>query len=126
MHPRRHVIEALPARRAQAGVAQPPAVHIDNRLQASCRILADGPQIQQVLLNLIKNAIDAGRNLPAERQGIQIIISAAEHWAHLTIHGILHLLGYDHETDDGEMRRAEKRWRKRFGLEAGLIERAKQ
>lgn len=66
-------------------LAQPPAVHIDNRLQASCRILADGPQIQQVLLNLIKNAIDAGRSLPAERQGIQIIISAAEHWAHLQV-----------------------------------------
>ena len=22
------------------------------------------------------------------------------HWAHLTIHGILHLLGYDHQTDE--------------------------
>jgi len=26
---------------------------------------------------------------------------AVDHWAHLTIHGILHLIGYDHEgTDD--------------------------
>jgi probable rRNA maturation factor len=24
----------------------------------------------------------------------------ADHWAHLTVHGILHLLGYDHEQDD--------------------------
>ena len=23
-----------------------------------------------------------------------------DHWAHLTIHGILHLLGYDHEQDE--------------------------
>ena len=30
----------------------------------------------------------------------------------------------DHETDSGEMRRAETRWRKRLGLPAGLIERA--
>lgn len=25
--------------------------------------------------------------------------SQAAHWAHLTMHGFLHLLGYDHETD---------------------------
>jgi probable rRNA maturation factor len=24
----------------------------------------------------------------------------ADHWAHLTVHGILHLLGYDHEQDE--------------------------
>ena len=24
----------------------------------------------------------------------------ADHWAHLTIHGVLHLLGYDHEQED--------------------------
>ena len=24
--------------------------------------------------------------------------SAASHWAHMMIHGVLHLLGYDHET----------------------------
>ncbi len=22
------------------------------------------------------------------------------HWAHIVIHGVLHLLGYDHETDE--------------------------
>jgi probable rRNA maturation factor len=34
----------------------------------------------------------------------------------LTLHGFLHLLGYDHERDDGEMRRLEYRLRKRFGI----------
>jgi probable rRNA maturation factor len=34
----------------------------------------------------------------------------------LTLHGFLHLLGYDHETDGGEMRRIEYRLRKKFGL----------
>ena len=42
----------------------------------------------------------------------------------LMLHGALHLCGMDHETDSGEMRRAETRWRKRFGLALGLIERA--
>ena len=42
----------------------------------------------------------------------------------LMLHGALHLSGLDHETDSGEMRRAETRWRKRLGLPAGLIERA--
>lgn len=34
----------------------------------------------------------------------------------LMLHGILHLLGYDHETDSGEMNRLEKRLRKQYGL----------
>jgi probable rRNA maturation factor len=34
----------------------------------------------------------------------------------LTLHGFLHLMGYDHETDDGEMRRIEYRLRRRFRL----------
>lgn len=34
----------------------------------------------------------------------------------LILHGVLHLLGYDHETDQGEMDEIEQRLRKRFGL----------
>lgn len=34
----------------------------------------------------------------------------------LTLHGFLHLLGYDHETDNGEMRRLEYRLRRRFRI----------
>jgi probable rRNA maturation factor len=34
----------------------------------------------------------------------------------LILHGVLHLMGYDHETDRGEMDRIEQKLRKRFGL----------
>jgi len=43
----------------------------------------------------------------------------------LMLHGVLHLVGMDHETDGGRMRRAEIRWRRKLGLPAGLIERAR-
>lgn len=43
----------------------------------------------------------------------------------LMLHGLLHLLGMDHETDSGAMRRAETRWRKKLELPVGLIARTK-
>lgn len=44
----------------------------------------------------------------------------------LMLHGVLHLTGLDHERDRGRMARAEARWRREFGLPAGLIERVRR
>lgn len=41
----------------------------------------------------------------------------------LMLHGLLHLAGYDHETDSGEMARRELKLRARLRLPQGLIER---
>lgn len=49
--------------------------------------------------------------------------SAAEEIKILTLHGMLHLAGYDHERDHGEMARTEERLRKSLRLPVGLIDR---
>jgi probable rRNA maturation factor len=41
----------------------------------------------------------------------------------LFLHGLLHLLGYDHETDNGEMREIEMKYRRELDLPESLIER---
>jgi len=50
-----------------------------------------------------RNARALGRALPEE---LQILI----------LHAVLHLLGYDHEADRGEMERVEMRLRRRLGI----------
>lgn len=49
--------------------------------------------------------------------------SVADEVKILALHGILHLAGFDHERDRGEMAREESRLRRQLKLEAGLIER---
>jgi len=51
--------------------------------------------------------------------------STAEEVKILVLHGILHLAGFDHERDNGEMARKEARLRRTLGLPLALIERNK-
>lgn len=48
----------------------------------------------------------------AERYGAELGLSFNREIEYLVIHGVLHLAGYDHETDNGEMNRLEKRLRR--------------
>jgi len=58
----------------------------------------------------LKQAVDQGHSLATE---IKVLI----------LHGLLHLAGYDHETDEGKMARRERLLRARLNLPQGLIER---
>jgi probable rRNA maturation factor len=60
----------------------------------------------------------------ARRQGTACGHSLGTELKVLMLHGLLHLAGYDHETDDGEMYRHERKLRSQLGLPEGLIERA--
>lgn len=59
----------------------------------------------------------------AAQQAARLGHSVAEEVRILTLHGILHLAGFDHEIDNGEMLRKEIMLRRRFRLPTGLIER---
>ena len=57
-----------------------------------------------------ENAVELGHPLATE---VKILI----------LHGMLHLAGYDHEIDDGEMHKREAALRQKLKLPVGLIER---
>ena len=58
----------------------------------------------------LKQAIGQGHSLSTE---VKVLL----------LHGLLHLAGYDHETDTGQMARRERLLRAKLGLPQGLIER---
>ena len=60
----------------------------------------------------------------AARQAAEFGHPLAAELETLVLHGLLHLAGYDHESDGGRMARREAALRRRFGLATGLIERA--
>ena len=66
----------------------------------------DGSKLGDVVISLEQ----------AVRQAKEHDLTADEEIAQLILHGLLHLCGYDHETDGGEMNRLELRLRKQLGV----------
>ncbi len=60
----------------------------------------------------------------ARRQAREAGHSERDELKVLALHGLLHLLGYDHERDEGAMARVERRLRTKGGLREALLERA--
>jgi probable rRNA maturation factor len=81
---------------------------------------AESSEARRVAGEVAISADIAGEN--ARRLGH----SAADEVKVLALHGILHLAGFDHERDHGEMARKESILRRQLKLEAGLIERVQQ
>ena len=52
----------------------------------------------------------------AARQAKENKLSLNTEISQLVLHGLLHLCGYDHLTDDGEMNRLELRLRRKLGI----------
>jgi probable rRNA maturation factor len=72
-----------------------------------------GPFLGDIAISLGRARAQAREYRHSIEQEVQILM----------LHGVLHLLGHDHETDSGAMARTEKRWRTKLGLPNGLIER---
>ena len=61
----------------------------------------------------------------ADEQRLRFSHSLLDEIEILMLHGVLHLLGFDHEKDAGDMALAEQNWRTRLNLPQSLIERSK-
>jgi probable rRNA maturation factor len=75
----------------------PSAYHSDDHTGSYVGDIAISPETAR------RNARRSSRALTAE---LRILI----------LHGMIHLAGYDHETDEGQMEKFERRLRRRFGL----------
>lgn len=62
----------------------------------------------------------------AEMQAREFGHSLVDEVRILMLHGLLHLIGLDHESDRGQMARSERKWRLHFQLPGNLIARSKQ
>jgi probable rRNA maturation factor len=72
---------------------------------------ADGTQAGSQNLGDIAVSVET-----AEVQAAENGLTFDEEISQLILHGLLHLCGYDHETDNGEMNRLEVRLRRKLGI----------
>jgi probable rRNA maturation factor len=90
-----------------------PADNALPNVRASRALHSVAPQLGEIAISIDRAAVQAKEHGHSLADELRILM----------LHGALHLAGFDHETDSGEMRDTETRWRKRFGLPLGLIER---
>ena len=76
--------------------------------------LSDSNQLGEIAISMERAAAQAAEFGHACLDEVRILM----------LHGVLHLIGLDHETGDGKMAREEKRWRAEFSLPETLIARA--
>jgi len=82
------------------------------------------PQVEVERSNARRVAGDVAISADVARENAaRLGHSVADEVRILTLHGILHLAGFDHERDNGVMARRESQLRRQLKLEAGLIER---
>ena len=68
--------------------------------------MPEGPMLGDVVISVEQ----------AARQAAEHGLDFEKEVAQLILHGVLHLCGYDHETDGGEMDRLELRLRRQLGI----------
>jgi probable rRNA maturation factor len=78
---------------------------------------AGGPAASEIAGDLAISVPTARRQAIRQGHGLDVEIKV------LMLHGLLHLAGYDHETDSGQMARRERLLRGKLNLTQGLIER---
>jgi rRNA maturation RNase YbeY len=105
-----------------AAISRRPAAGIDRRRATSDerRAAAPDPAAPDGFLGEIAISADRAAEQARERG------HSLEHEVEiLLLHGVLHLMGMDHDKDRGRMARAERRHRQELGLPEGLIERVR-
>ncbi len=73
-----------------------------------------GREFAGFLGDIIISVEAARRNAKLEKHSLEMEVRQ------LILHGLLHLLGYDHEVDEGKMNRLELKLRRRLGIEGKL------
>ena len=108
-------------RRVGRGCAATCLITTDRELRALNRRFRGEDRATDVLSFTNEIAISLDR---ASAQAAAYGHSVEQELRVLMLHGALHLAGMDHETDSGEMARAESAWRRKFDLPPVLTERA--
>jgi probable rRNA maturation factor len=98
--------EAYRKKKGPTDVLSFPAVSGASRRAAGARGRKAGEILGDIAIapeTAERYAKKSGRSLPTE---IRVLM----------LHGVLHLMGYDHESDNGQMNRIERRLRRRLGI----------